>query len=59
MKAKGVMLDQTNIRHGSYLEAYNNGVITVKQRRIASQQHQLVTMEQNKMALKCFNDKRN
>ena len=54
------MLRQTSIRHQSYLDVYNNDtIIKAQQRRIASFTHQLVTIEQTKVALKCFDDKRN
>ena len=60
MRAKGIMLRQTEIKHQSYLDVYSDNMKTliVNQRRIASQSHQLVTIESSKVALKCFDDKR-
>ena len=60
-KAKGVIRDvvRNRLQHERYKEVYEQGVdIREKQRRIGSKNHQLYTMETDRMALSRRDDKR-
>jgi len=59
LKAKGIQIKQTKLKHANYLSAYNDGTIeSVNQTRIGSINHQLYTIKNRKIALKCLDDKR-
>ena len=59
MKAKGISIKQCNIVHESFKRIYlENTIERLPQVRIRSINHQLYTIESNKVALKCLDDKR-
>ena len=59
LKAKGVRLRGTEIKHQTYLDVYkNDSIITVPQERIGSIAHQLYTFKFSKVALSCQDNKR-
>jgi len=59
LKAKGIILQDTNLTHSSYLNVYlNNTIVFVDQTKIVSKKHQLFTEKSTKKALQCLDDKR-
>ena len=59
MKAKGVNLKNTEIRHQTYVNVYETGeIVSVNQERIGSINHQLYTMKFSKVALSGIDNKR-
>jgi hypothetical protein len=59
MKSKGVNLRGSNIRHENYKNVYiNENTIHIEQKNIRSINHQLFTIVNTKVALKCLDDKR-
>jgi hypothetical protein len=59
IKAKGVDLKDSSLKHESYLKVYNDdSSITIDQMRIQSKNHQLYTIKSRKLALRCQDDKR-
>ena len=59
MKAKGINLVGTDIRHETYKSVYtNSNSVSVPQSRIGTRNHQLYTFETTKVALTCNDDKR-
>ena len=59
MKAKGVTLKDTDIKHQLYLDCFNtNKMVSVKQFRIGSRNHQLYSFKGSKVALTNNDDKR-
>jgi hypothetical protein len=59
LKAKGVNIKNTELRHDSYRKVYEEGgTISVAQTRILSKNHQLYTEKSTKKALECLDDKR-
>jgi len=59
LKAKGISLKQTNLRHLDYKNVFlNNTIVIVDQSRIVSKKHQLFSEKTEKKALQCLDDKR-
>jgi hypothetical protein len=59
LKAKGVNIKNSELRHDSYRKVYEEGgSISVAQTRILSKNHQLFTEKSTKKALQCLDDKR-